>query len=318
MLLNFVLHPSNLDGYIGLLLKFVAVAMVLWSTPQQLVARVTLHVILFLALASVPFYVLGLLQPGIIRSAIPLTTAWGGEYRITPLYVYGYYNFERNNGVFWEPGAFQAFLNLGIAIALLLPGLRHRGVAVSILLAVLATTFSTTGYILAPIWFACWALSTTSGRNASRVLLGASVTAAGIFVVSRTSVVLDKLQQTNSSFSRRSLDTASAFELMLQRPITGWGYQNNAILTREYGIPDTSNSLMAVGYQFGLLALLAMLVVVAIRLRSLGLNLPIVTLSLIAYVAATSTENLVFAPLFIGLLFVSSRSGERALEGPRR
>lgn len=54
----------------------------------------------------------------------------------------------RNAGMFWEPGAFQGYLNLAIAIALLLPKNVARRNSLIILIAALFTTLSTTGYLV--------------------------------------------------------------------------------------------------------------------------------------------------------------------------
>ena len=52
----------------------------------------------------------------------------------------------RNCGMFWEPGAFQGYLNIAIAFALLLPKNKARNNSLMILIVALLTTFSTTGY----------------------------------------------------------------------------------------------------------------------------------------------------------------------------
>lgn len=54
----------------------------------------------------------------------------------------------RNSGMFWEPGAFQGYLNIAIAFALLMPKNKERIYSLCIMIAALLTTYSTTGYLV--------------------------------------------------------------------------------------------------------------------------------------------------------------------------
>lgn len=54
----------------------------------------------------------------------------------------------RNSGMFWEPGAFQGYLNIAIAFILLLPEISKRNLKLLILCLAVITTKSTTGYLV--------------------------------------------------------------------------------------------------------------------------------------------------------------------------
>lgn len=54
----------------------------------------------------------------------------------------------RNSGMFWEPGVFQGYLNIAIALALLLPKNKERKWSLVFLVTALLTTVSTTGYLV--------------------------------------------------------------------------------------------------------------------------------------------------------------------------
>ena len=54
----------------------------------------------------------------------------------------------RNSGMFWEPGAFQGYLNIAISYTLLLHALPRRRMKLMILIVALLTTKSTTGYLV--------------------------------------------------------------------------------------------------------------------------------------------------------------------------
>ena len=54
---------------------------------------------------------------------------------------------QRNCGMFWEPGAYQGYLNIGIAFALLSAPSRERTKSLVLMIIALLTTQSTTGYV---------------------------------------------------------------------------------------------------------------------------------------------------------------------------
>jgi len=68
------------------------------------------------------------------------------------LYTQLYSDFKglvlRNCGMFWEPGAFQGYLNLAFAFAVLLPDNKLKRISIIIMSIAILTTFSTTGYLV--------------------------------------------------------------------------------------------------------------------------------------------------------------------------
>ena len=54
---------------------------------------------------------------------------------------------ERNCGMFWEPGAYQGFLNLALFFSLYIKRQVYHRLKVGLLIIALLTTFSTTGYM---------------------------------------------------------------------------------------------------------------------------------------------------------------------------
>jgi hypothetical protein len=145
---NFLLHQENPSGHIALTVKLLAVFCIIATLNLSSGAIAYVNIVTTLAALSLPFYIFGALNPEYIRSAIEGTPAWSHDYRITPFYVFGFWDMSRNQGIFWEPSAFAIILNLAIAILLLYGGASTPGIKLAILTAALFTTMSTQGYIV--------------------------------------------------------------------------------------------------------------------------------------------------------------------------
>lgn len=112
----------------------------------------------------------------------------------------GYGNFlltTRNAGICWEPGCYQAFLN--IALLFLLDGWKYREIEPSfkqllVLIITIITTGSTTGLILfAIILFAyrnVWRI-----RNKNGILIPIVILVAILIMLFRTSFGIDFMQK---------------------------------------------------------------------------------------------------------------------------
>lgn len=61
--------------------------------------------------------------------------------------IYGEYFLRRNSGMFWEPGAFQGYVNLALLFSIFIKKQKLMLLKVLTLMAALLTTYSTTGYI---------------------------------------------------------------------------------------------------------------------------------------------------------------------------
>lgn len=61
------------------------------------------------------------------------------------LIVYIGNNYDRNMGMFWEPGAFQAFISLALFFSILKPVINYKHIFLFVVTII--TTFSTTGYL---------------------------------------------------------------------------------------------------------------------------------------------------------------------------
>ncbi|WP_411346671.1 O-antigen ligase family protein [Paenibacillus sp. WLX1005] len=316
ILFNMLIYRTNIGGYAGLMLKIMAVFMVLNRIDLRQAAKSYQWLITALAILGMPFYLFGVLDAALVREVFPPTAVWGGAYRITPFHVYGLWNMSRNQGIFWEPGAYQVFLNLGILLTLFLNKKVPKWRLI-ILTATLLTTMSTSGYMICGLIFLAYVIRNGKREQMAQMLLSLLLFIPLVFFIAQSGVVTDKFQDGNASFDRRSLDTSSNLELMVEKPLFGWGFQNNAVLMERYGIPDSSNSLLTFGYQFGLPLLLILMIYYYFQiLRPVG-GVFQALLIFIGLLVVFSTENMLFQPLFITLMFLDTSRIQAAVQAER-
>ena len=104
-------------------------------------------IIVIISLASLIVFFAGMFQPALLdRYGSPCQNSLGYAGRDYLLSVYVTHSY-RNYGIFWEPGAFQIFLNYGIIYELFCDKRKGKTIRIIALLTALITTFSTTGYI---------------------------------------------------------------------------------------------------------------------------------------------------------------------------
>lgn len=305
---NFLIYQENPSGYIALMLKLVAVFCIVSTLDLYRAAHALVNTVTLLAILGFPFFVFGAFYPEYVRSHVSATTVWLNEYRITPFNVFGFWNMDRNQGIFWEPGAYAILLNVALAVLLLSPTRHslHRNwmpVKLVVLSAALLSTQSTQGYIVAALIVCAYLCRPHATRPSGQLLV--AMTALGLLALIGigAGVVSDKFVAGNVSFDRRSYDTAANLELMLERPWAGWGFQNQEVLSTVYGVPDSSNSLLSLGYQFGLLVLIACVALQASALTRLLSGQLQRWFILAALVITYSTENMLLQPVFLAFLF---------------
>lgn len=313
ILFNMLLYRDNVGGYGGLILKILAIFMIINRLDIQQAGKSYQWIIVALALLSLPFYALGVVSPEFVRSTFPTVEVWNGVYRITPFYVYGNWNMSRNQGIFWEPGAFQVFLNLGIFL-MLFTNRKLPKWKLILVTGTLLTTMSTSGYMICGLIYFAYLIRSGKRKQMTQLIIPLLLLIPLIYFESQSGVIADKFQDGNQSFDRRSLDTTSNLELMIEKPLVGWGFQNNSVLMERYGIGDSSNSLLTFGYQFGLPLLLIMLIYYYSRLqRAIGSVFQSI-LIFIALIIVFSTENMIFQPLFVMLMFFDVKASEQKLK----
>ena len=131
---------------------------------------------------------------------------------------------ERNNSIFFEPGAYQIFLNAALFMILFSDtgfSTTRRWVYVLILTITLLTTFSTTGYLIFAIMFGLFLFGTEEISKTSKALMvGILVIIVVIFSSQFHEVIFKKfesftsIQHITDQNDRRSLDLLVDLEIL--------------------------------------------------------------------------------------------------------
>lgn len=243
--------------FVVLLTSYIIVTFV---TKEEFVRAYT-NIISFIAIISLACSVIKIVNPSlplILAHRIKHNESW---YIASPYYTWGWYTISaRNFGPFWEPGAFQGFLNIGILFVLTDKFDNRNKIKFVLLSITVLTTLSTTGFIV-------WGLlligyyqeisellfSKSSGNNKKqmRLLVLASGFAIAIALFT-SSTVVNKFDAANISAQSRMNDTIQSIQLCFKNIFLGIGQTSQAakeIMDRN--ILTNSNGLLTMIYTFG-------------------------------------------------------------------
>lgn len=228
----------------------------------------------------------------------------------------------RNFGPFWEPGAYQLFLNLAIFYEL--RDKKYFDIKSFVLLVItLLTTFSTGGII---VFFVILLYSVIAGRESrgtkhsalkilvivlmigGLVFLQNSNYGSNVFakIVAYIDNPLAKNSANVSAYTRFNSFDAN-ISMIRQRPLFGWGIQGSSdMLHNTYNLSANTNTILGMGSSYGIIAMglycFLFLKGAFQRSRNLVLN----TIYLIIIGTMLSTESLLVSLPFFVMLFYES------------
>lgn len=226
--------------------------------------RKYVNVVFIIAALSTFFWLLS--RAGIVIGDRTIIPGNGESYRMNLFYIYRDSITElglnrRNFGIFWEGGAYQAFLNLGI---LFLARFKSTVYAfdklywakIITLVATVLTTFSTCGYFLLIIDFLVLVLANIQKKTGKRRTIILLVVIFAIFIINSPAVVnkFDPSSDSYISFLIRTNDYLNGFKAMLTSPYVGLGYNSRKYLDvlHSFGIYSNSAGLLITAQQFGI------------------------------------------------------------------
>lgn len=204
----------------------------------------------------------------LLGHTLPMTTTGANSantYYLTPYYTIGWGNypiFNRNAGIYWEPGAHQIFLNLALYYYLstdrnAIKSINKYYFYIGILLLAILSTQSTTGYLClgAVVLSQLFRSNKLANRNKLKFLMFGAFLLL-VFVEAQTGVIANKLegfQYGHGSALTRYNDTYYGYYIALQRPIVGYGQfaYNTAERLSKYGIINISNGMASFAIKNG-------------------------------------------------------------------
>lgn len=243
------------------------------------------------------------------------------NYLISPFYMWG--NTEvwtRNSGPFWEPGAFQGFINIAILFILTSNiNIRNMNIKLIILVITLLTTQSTTGYILFVlniIFFGGEILRKLKRNNLLLKIFMVVIFTLGITVIFTSNNIEEKFtSKENPSATIRANDVINSIKLISERPLRGIGYgEFKGKQEKSIGVKNNSNGLLLMIYMDGILFSILYIYFLFRGIKEKFIETKNIKILLLVmnFVILYFTEGLVWLPFFIVFLF-KFRNNDRAI-----
>ncbi len=232
LLIHFYTGASlPLSSVIGTTMKMLMAYLVVRTVDSRFVDTY-IRVITFLAAVSLFGYisdVYGLFNGLITRLPQVVDFGYEGIFYLFRFWV----QIDRNCSIFFEPGAYQAFLNAGLFLLFFVKtGFTafRRLFYIIILLVTLLTTYSTTGFLIFGVMFVLFLLkSTMFSTKAKTVLVAVLIIMVGVFAAQFQHVIFEKIETflaveaVTDSRDRRSFDLLVDLEIF-KKHIFGLGY----------------------------------------------------------------------------------------------
>lgn len=278
------------------------------------IVKILINEIMVLSIISVICFIL--LNTGIVNG-LPFEKLFhqgNGIYKVAPYYTLGIsygqssiYDISRNAGVWWEPGAWQAIVN--ICLLLLLANIsmftkKQIFFRAAIFIITILTTQSSTGYMILLI-IAIFSLKYLfKDVRIMAVLIVLAITMINFVPIDK--VVYDKVLNQKGSFNTRYNDIISTYKIWFKNPILGIGVdgEEHVKSEKEYGIYANSNGLGVMFESFGMIFGIIYIYYLSKGFYSLCLNKNIPLLAvIIILVIIHSTEYFIFNTTFLIFLF---------------
>ncbi|WP_207651183.1 O-antigen ligase family protein, partial [Clostridium thermobutyricum] len=175
----------------------------------------------------------------------------------------------RIQGVFWEPGLYQIFLNLAL-LSYLFQEKKHKKKIIFILIVSIILTYSTTGYILGIVLIFIKLLAMIRDMKNNKILKFLLITFMPIItlicIYFALKIMILKINAGinygNKSYSIRTTDLIDCAKQFLKTPIIGSGFFNYSVLPRKGSV----NGLFSIFYQTGIIGTFILLVIPMKRL----------------------------------------------------
>ena len=248
-IVSYVVNDENIINGASLLFSFFVAILFCVKVPFRTFKDAFVYIMTFLAWVSMICYILYSLIPQ-MDALFTITRTDGTVFSNIFLYVSDTQEaLKRNQGIFWEPGAYQAFIGVALIFELFSERVSFKRVALFVVTII--STLSTTGYIATIISFLIYYFKSIRSKD------GSSASIFGITLLSVAFIVF--LYQTSSNVSNplmkvfnfydnqgwadnTDLNSASVryFSIVMplkafwERPLFGYGYEGLINYTKLY------------------------------------------------------------------------------------
>lgn len=280
-----------------------------YMTKEEFVIHYV-NIICGFALISIIFVSIANFSPQYVEFLSSNIVAGDHPYKIFPLYTWGWNEiFKRNSGPFWEPGAFQGFINIAILLIIFyMDNIKKAKTKIIILIITLLTTQSTTGYIVFLMILVIFGFDIIRKFRINiilRCLVLVIIIASGIFIIASNNIS-NKLDESNQSTAIRSGDYKQSIRMIIEKPIFGYG-PGQAKTRRELqlGISDNSNGLLSMVCTYGIIFSIYYIyrLIKGINIMFHTNNILKKICIVIIFIILDCTEGLIWLPFYLTFLF---------------
>ncbi len=251
---NFSQSAAALQYRIFLFLIFFG--MIGYCKKRIDILEVFYNILVFIAAITMIMYVIvGLMNVPLDYSImhIPGGVYYKNYYNI--FYSYSEKTIPRICGLFWEPGVYQIYLNLGLFIYVV----KNKKQILEFLLLIMSVLFtqSTTGYMIAAIICGVHFTRSKWFAKKSKIVINFIMSVAVLTIIALS--YIQKKLETNfigDSYSLRIGDIFLSLSLFAQQPFFGTGFYNTAAFTMldQFG-RGNSNGLLTWLYTTGIVGM---------------------------------------------------------------
>lgn len=334
MVITTMLYNSDsVRSYLHIILLIFCGFFVTELLSFQVFTRMFKTFMLFLCIASLIAFIV---KPLILQHSLLLpnfTNATGVQFINLGVTNIPVISVNRNFGVFWEPGVFQAYINLALIFELFFNKQFPRSNYILIFILTIFSTLSTTGLICL-----CLIIIAYMIKNKFKYIKHFKTIAViivlfmgllismqlhpDIYFASYNNSVFGKLSDIGGSFDERINATIADFYVSIHNPLFGVGINNNIEIARQAGdslgrsFKSNTNTIAYWLASYGLfLGLILVLLYIKLCFRICGENKLCFYVILVigAVLLILASENFLNSLLFNTLIFYALDGNNREL-----
>lgn len=322
--------------YYNMFFSLISVYVITEMMSFQEYSEKYVNVMVFLSITSIFFWLLA--QFGQTIGDFSVLATNGKYYRLNLFYVYRngdifstlIYNSPRNSGIFWEPGAFQGYLNLALMFLLFSKkkidtkkDKREFYIKIFVLIGAVLSTQSTTGYMILVLVFMMYYFQYVRRNKITvKAIIGVLIMMAVVAVVLNSNVVQMKFNSDSSSYVSTAIrmnDNINGIKAVFISPFVGLGFNSPQYsdVMKSLSIEANSSGLLLTLQQFGIIIGGLILARIFFNLHKLlGLKGFSVSVFIILMLCMMSTEAFVTKEIFTIFLFNFNKINSKEKKSP--
>ena len=319
---------NGVNQVLGIALTFICAGIAGSYITIEKFSEYYIKCMYLICVVSIPCFLIALFNPSLARSLCQPGYNWQVPVGYSFFYTWGWngFIFQRNSGIFWEPGAFQGFIILALLMLLYENdgcAVKNRKLKLLIFAVTILTTQSSTGYILLVLLFLTqWQrIENIFGdiNNVVRNLIVAVVVIGAIIIIISSGNISNKLvnDSTNSAMIRFS-DLIGGGMMVIKGGLFGLGETTTRSTYRMlFGVSgNDSVGLLAMTYTYGLLFAIYYLYLMVRGIKKYfcltsSIDVAVIT---IVFVVLHLTEGLWWLPVYVSIPIIGILGGGYSLQ----